>query len=70
MFRYGEDEWYMTQNMSPKRRAFVLAEGLLGDAAGVPKVSQSVECDPRASFRNRERDRKVQIINPRIIALL
>mmetsp|Transcript_13020 Transcript_13020/g.22935 ORF Transcript_13020/g.22935 Transcript_13020/m.22935 type:complete len:127 (-) Transcript_13020:167-547(-) len=29
----------MTQNMSPKRRAFVLAEGLLGDADGVPKVA-------------------------------
>jgi nitrite reductase (NADH) large subunit len=39
IFRYGEDEWYATQNMSPKRRAFVLAEGILGSADGVPKVA-------------------------------
>ena len=39
VFRYAENEWYSTQNMSPKRRAFVLAEGLLGSADGVPKIA-------------------------------
>jgi NAD(P)H-dependent nitrite reductase small subunit len=39
VFRYNEDEWYATQNMSPKKRAFVLSEGLLGNAGGVRKVA-------------------------------
>jgi NAD(P)H-dependent nitrite reductase small subunit len=39
VFRYAENEWYSAQNMSPKRRAFVLAEGLLGSADGVPKIA-------------------------------
>jgi len=32
-------EWYATQNMCPHRRAFVLARGIIGDAAGMPKVA-------------------------------
>lgn len=39
VFRYATNEWYATQNMSPKRRAFVLSEGLLGSADGVPKIA-------------------------------
>jgi nitrite reductase (NADH) large subunit len=38
VFRYGE-QWYATQNMCPHRREFVLANGLLGDQAGTPKVA-------------------------------
>ena len=32
-------EWYATQNMCPHKREFVLSRGLLGDAAGAPKVA-------------------------------
>ena len=32
-------EWYATQNMCPHKKAFVLGRGILGDAAGVPKVA-------------------------------
>ncbi len=32
-------EWYATQNMCPHKKAFVLSRGILGDAAGAPKVA-------------------------------
>lgn len=32
-------EWYATQNMCPHRKAFVLSRGMIGDAAGTPKVA-------------------------------
>jgi nitrite reductase (NADH) large subunit len=32
-------EWYACQNMCPHKKAFVLSRGILGDAAGVPKVA-------------------------------
>jgi nitrite reductase (NADH) large subunit len=32
-------EWYASQNMCPHRKAFVLARGIIGDAAGEPKVA-------------------------------
>ena len=32
-------EWYATQNMCPHRREFVLSRGMIGDAAGKPKVA-------------------------------
>ena len=32
-------EWYATQNMCPHRKAFVMSRGMIGDAAGVPKVA-------------------------------
>jgi NAD(P)H-dependent nitrite reductase large subunit/NAD(P)H-dependent nitrite reductase small subunit len=32
-------EWYASQNMCPHRKAFVLSRGILGDAAGEPKVA-------------------------------
>lgn len=32
-------EWYCTQNMCPHKQAFVLSQGIIGDAAGVPKVA-------------------------------
>eukprot|EP00978_Attheya_sp_CCMP212_P023295 scaffold71048_cov55-Attheya_sp.AAC.3 len=32
-------EWYATQNMCPHKQAFVLSQGILGDAAGAPKVA-------------------------------
>jgi nitrite reductase (NADH) large subunit len=32
-------EWYASQNMCPHRKAFVLARGIVGDAAGLPKVA-------------------------------
>ena len=32
-------EWYATQNMCPRKKAFVLSRGIVGDAAGVPKVA-------------------------------
>ena len=32
-------EWYCTQNMCPHKQAFVLSQGLVGDASGVPKVA-------------------------------
>jgi nitrite reductase (NADH) large subunit len=35
----SRNEWYATQNMCPHRREFVLARGILGDAAGTPKVA-------------------------------
>ncbi len=32
-------EWYASQNMCPHKKAFVLARGIIGDAAGEPKVA-------------------------------
>lgn len=32
-------EWYCTQNMCPHKQAFVLSQGIMGDASGVPKVA-------------------------------
>ena len=32
-------EWYCTQNMCPHKQAFVLSQGIIGDAAGQPKVA-------------------------------
>ncbi|MGD9646132.1 MAG: nitrite reductase large subunit NirB [Pirellulales bacterium] len=32
-------QWYATQNMCPHKKAFVLARGIVGDAAGEPKVA-------------------------------
>ncbi|MCA9057487.1 MAG: nitrite reductase small subunit NirD, partial [Planctomycetaceae bacterium] len=32
-------EWYASQNMCPHRKAFVLSRGMVGDAAGIPKVA-------------------------------
>lgn len=32
-------EWYASQNMCPHKKAFVLSRGMLGDAAGEPKVA-------------------------------
>ena len=32
-------EWYASQNMCPHRKAFVLSRGMIGDAAGAPKVA-------------------------------
>jgi len=32
-------EWYCTQNMCPHKQAFVLSQGILGDADGVAKVA-------------------------------
>jgi len=32
-------EWYATQNMCPHKQAFVLSQGIIGDAAGVEKVA-------------------------------
>jgi NAD(P)H-dependent nitrite reductase small subunit len=32
-------QWYATQNVCPHRREMVLARGILGDQAGVPKVA-------------------------------
>jgi nitrite reductase (NADH) large subunit len=32
-------EWYASQNMCPHKKAFVLSRGILGDAAGEPKVA-------------------------------
>ncbi len=32
-------EWYACQNMCPHRREFVLARGMIGDQAGMPKVA-------------------------------
>ncbi|MCA9054087.1 MAG: nitrite reductase small subunit NirD, partial [Planctomycetaceae bacterium] len=32
-------EWYASQNMCPHRKAFVLSRGMIGDAAGEPKVA-------------------------------
>jgi nitrite reductase (NADH) large subunit len=32
-------EWYCTQNMCPHKQAFVLSQGILGDAAGTAKVA-------------------------------
>lgn len=32
-------EWYATQNMCPHKRDMVLARGIIGDTAGVPKVA-------------------------------
>eukprot|EP00559_Dactyliosolen_fragilissimus_P005293 CAMPEP_0184862660 /NCGR_PEP_ID=MMETSP0580-20130426/7082_1 /TAXON_ID=1118495 /ORGANISM="Dactyliosolen fragilissimus" /LENGTH=1124 /DNA_ID=CAMNT_0027360613 /DNA_START=342 /DNA_END=3716 /DNA_ORIENTATION=- len=33
------NEWYATQNMCPHKQAFVLSQGILGDANNVPKVA-------------------------------
>jgi NAD(P)H-dependent nitrite reductase small subunit len=32
-------EWYCTQNMCPHKQAFVLSQGMIGDAEGVAKVA-------------------------------
>ena len=32
-------EWYASQNMCPHKKAFVLSRGIVGDAAGEPKVA-------------------------------
>jgi len=32
-------EWYCTQNMCPHKQAFVLSQGIIGDASGTPKVA-------------------------------
>ncbi|KAL7551660.1 hypothetical protein ACHAWF_014869 [Thalassiosira exigua] len=32
-------EWYCTQNMCPHKQAFVLSQGIIGDAEGVAKVA-------------------------------
>jgi nitrite reductase (NADH) large subunit len=32
-------QWYATQNMCPHRKAFVLSQGIVGDAAGTPKIA-------------------------------
>ncbi len=32
-------EWYCTQNMCPHKQAFVLSQGMIGDANGTPKVA-------------------------------
>lgn len=32
-------EWYCTQNMCPHKQAFVLSQGLIGEASGVMKVA-------------------------------
>lgn len=32
-------QWYATQNMCPHKKAFVLSRGIVGDAAGEPKVA-------------------------------
>ena len=32
-------EWYATQNMCPHKQAFVLSEGIIGDADGISKVA-------------------------------
>jgi nitrite reductase (NADH) large subunit len=35
----SQGKWYATQNMCPHRKAFVLSRGIVGDAAGAPKVA-------------------------------
>jgi nitrite reductase (NADH) large subunit len=35
----SRDQWYACQNMCPHKKAFVLSRGILGDAAGQPKVA-------------------------------
>ncbi len=35
----SRSEWYASQNMCPHRKAFVLSRGMIGDAAGTPKVA-------------------------------
>lgn len=32
-------EWHCTQNMCPHKQAFVLSQGIMGDAASIPKVA-------------------------------
>ena len=32
-------EWYCTQNMCPHKQAFVLSQGIIGDASETPKVA-------------------------------
>ena len=32
-------EWYVTQNMCPHKQAFVLSQGIIGDAEGIDKVA-------------------------------
>ncbi len=40
VFHFGSrGEWYATQNMCPHKKAFVLSRGIVGDAAGEPKVA-------------------------------
>ena len=33
------NEWHCTQNMCPHKQAFVLSQGIVGDASGVSKVA-------------------------------
>lgn len=50
VIRYGQSQiavfnmasrgrWFATQNMCPHKKAFVLAQGILGDSEGIPKVA-------------------------------
>jgi nitrite reductase (NADH) large subunit len=40
VFRFAaQGAWYATQNLCPHKREMVLARGILGDQAGVPKVA-------------------------------
>lgn len=34
-----QGEWYCTQNMCPHKQAFVLSQGIIGDAEGISKVA-------------------------------
>jgi nitrite reductase (NADH) large subunit len=51
--------WYATQNMCPHKKAFVLSRGILGDAAGEPKVAcplhkRTFSLESGASLQNEE----------------
>ncbi|MGP0069558.1 MAG: nitrite reductase large subunit NirB, partial [Isosphaeraceae bacterium] len=40
VFRFASrDEWYASENLCPHKREMVLAQGILGDQQGVPKVA-------------------------------
>jgi nitrite reductase (NADH) small subunit len=39
VFRVGADELYALSNFDPFGKAFVLSRGIVGDKAGVPKVT-------------------------------
>ncbi len=52
VFRFdSRGEWYATQNMCPHKREFVLSRGMIGDAAGTPKVA--CHCTRRRSRSKR-----------------